>query len=259
VRIVYKSPDEIRIMRDAGLIAAAILEEMCEAAKPGVSTWDLDQIARRGIDKHKVKSAFLGYASPPYPAVLCTSINHVIVHGIPRKNEILKDGDIIGIDFGIFHKGYCADTARTVMVGAVSAEKRKLVEATKKALDLGIEQCREGNRLGDIGNAIQTYAESHGYSVVTQFVGHGTGRQMHEDPQVPNWGKPNDGKRIKTGLVIAVEPMVNAGAPDVEVLDDNWTAVTKDRSQSAHFEHTIAVTEQGPWVLTDPQSSPGKR
>jgi len=259
VRIVYKSPDEIRIMRDAGLIAAAILEEMCEAAKPGVSTWDLDQIARRGIDKHKVKSAFLGYASPPYPAVLCTSINHVIVHGIPRKNEVLKDGDIIGIDFGIFHKGYCADTARTVMVGAVSAEKKKLVEVTKKALDLGIEQCREGNRLGDIGNAIQTYAESHGYSVVTQFVGHGTGRQMHEDPQVPNWGKPNDGKRIKTGLVIAVEPMVNAGAPDVEVLDDNWTAVTKDRSQSAHFEHTIAVTEQGPWVLTDPQSSPGKR
>ncbi len=246
-------------MRDAGLIAAAILEEMCEAAKPGVSTWDLDQIARRGIEKHKVKSAFLGYASPPYPAVLCTSINHVIVHGIPRKNEILKDGDIIGIDFGIFHKGYCADTARTVMVGAVSAEKRKLVEATKKALDLGIEQCREGNRLGDIGHAIQSYAESHGYSVVTQFVGHGTGRQMHEDPQVPNWGKPNDGKRIKTGLVIAVEPMVNAGAPDVEVLDDNWTAVTKDRSQSAHFEHTIAVTEQGPWVLTDPQSSPGKR
>lgn len=259
MRIVYKSPEEIRIMRDAGLIAAAILEEMCEAAKPGVSTWDLDQIARRGIDKHKVKSAFLGYASPPYPAVLCTSINHVIVHGIPRKNEILKEGDIIGIDFGIFHKGYCADTARTVMIGQVSQEKKDLVTATRKALDLGIEQCREGKRLGDIGHAIQTYAESHGYSVVTQFVGHGTGRQMHEDPQVPNWGKPNDGKRIKTGLVIAVEPMVNAGAPDVEVLDDNWTAVTKDRSQSAHFEHTIAVTEQGPWVLTDPQSSPGKR
>src|ERR1044072_2767197 len=156
-------------MRDAGLIAAAILDELSEAAKPGVSTWDLDQIARRGIDKHKVKSAFLGYASPPSPAVFCTSINEVIVHGIPRKNEVLKDGDIIGIDFGIFHKGYCADTARTVMVGADSAEKRKLVEATKKALDLGIEQCREGNRLGDIGHAIQSYAESHGYSVVTQF------------------------------------------------------------------------------------------
>lgn len=259
MRIVYKSPEEIRIMRDAGLIASAILDEMCEAAKPGVSTWDLDQIARRGIDKHKVKSAFLGYASPPYPAVLCTSINHVIVHGIPRKNEILKEGDIIGIDFGIFHKGYCADTARTVMIGQVSPDKRKLVEVTKQALDNGIEECREGKRLGDIGHAIQSYAELHGYSVVTQFVGHGTGRQMHEDPQVPNWGKANDGKRIKTGLVIAVEPMVNAGAPDVEVLEDNWTAVTKDRSMSAHFEHTIAITEQGPWVLTDPQSTPGKR
>jgi methionyl aminopeptidase len=258
VRIVYKSPEEIRIMRDAGLIAAAILDEMCEAAKPGVSTWDLDQMARRGIEKHKVKSAFLGYASPPYPAVVCTSINSVIVHGIPRKNEVLKDGDIIGIDFGIFHKGYCADTARTVLIGSVSAEKRKLVDVTREALERGIAECREGNRLGDIGHAIQIHAELNGYSVVTQFVGHGTGRQMHEDPQVPNWGKPNDGKRIKTGLVIAVEPMVNAGAADVEVLDDNWTAVTKDRSQSAHFEHTIAITEQGPWVLTRPSSTPGK-
>jgi methionyl aminopeptidase len=258
VRIVYKSPEEIRIMRESGLIAAAILDEMCEAARPGVSTWDLDQIARRGIEKHKVKSAFLGYASPPYPAVVCTSINEVIVHGIPRKNEVLKEGDIIGIDFGIFHKGYCADTARTIMIGQVTPEKRKLVETAKQALDLGIRQCRVGQRLGDIGAAIQSHAESHGYSVVRQFVGHGTGRQMHEDPQVPNFGKPNDGKRIKSGLVIAVEPMVNAGAPDVEVLEDNWTAVTKDRSLSAHFEHTIAITEEGPWVLTDPTSTPGK-
>jgi methionyl aminopeptidase len=258
VRIVYKSPEEIRIMRESGLIAAAILDEMCEAARPGVSTWDLDQIARRGIEKHKVKSAFLGYASPPYPAVVCTSINEVIVHGIPRKNEVLKEGDIIGIDFGIFHKGYCADTARTILIGQVSPEKRKLVETAAKALELGIEMCRVGQRLGDIGAAIQSHAESQGYSVVRQFVGHGTGRQMHEDPQVPNFGKPNDGKRIKSGLVIAVEPMVNAGAPDVEVLDDNWTAVTKDRSMSAHFEHTIAITEEGPWVLTRPTSTPGK-
>lgn len=257
MRIIYKSPDEIRIMRESGLIAAGILEELCQAAKPGVSTWDLELIARRGIEKHKVKSAFLGYASPPYPAVLCTSINEVIVHGIPRKNEILKDGDIIGIDFGIFYKGYCADTARTVMVGNVAPEKRKLVETARDALEQGIAQCHIGSRLGDIGHAIQSYAESHGYSVVTQFVGHGTGRQMHEDPQVPNYGKPNDGKRIKTGLVIAVEPMVNAGAPEVEVLKDNWTAVTKDRSMSAHFEHTIAITDDGPWVLTRPSSTPG--
>ena len=258
MRIVYKSPEEIRIMRESGLIAAAILDEMCEAARPGVSTWDLDQIARRGIEKHKVKSAFLGYASPPYPAVVCTSINEVIVHGIPRKNEVLKEGDIIGIDFGIFHKGYCADTARTIMIGQVTQEKKDLVTTARQALQLGIQQCRIGQRLGDIGAAIQSHAESHGYSVVRQFVGHGTGRQMHEDPQVPNFGKPNDGKRIKSGLVIAVEPMVNAGAPDVEVLDDNWTAVTKDRSLSAHFEHTIAITEEGPWVLTDPTSTPGK-
>jgi methionyl aminopeptidase len=258
VRIVYKSPEEIGIMREAGLIAASILDEMCEAAKPGVSTWDLDHIARRGIEKHKVRSAFLGYASPPYPAVVCTSINEVIVHGIPRKNEVIKDGDIIGIDFGIFHKGYCADTARTIMIGQVSQAKKDLVTTARQALQLGIQQCRIGQRLGDIGHAIQSHAESHGYSVVRQFVGHGTGRQMHEDPQVPNFGKPNDGKRIKSGLVIAVEPMVNAGAPDVEVLDDNWTAVTKDRSMSAHFEHTIAITEEGPWVLTDPSSTPGK-
>jgi methionyl aminopeptidase len=244
-------------MREAGLVAASILDQICDAAKPGVSTWELDQIARRGIDKHHVRSAFLGYAQPPYPAVLCTSINEVIVHGIPRKAEVLKDGDIIGIDFGIFMHGFCADTARTVMVGQVPAEKQKLVDTARQALDAAIELCRVDNRLGDLANAIQSYAESRGYSVVRQFVGHGTGRQMHEDPQVPNFGVAGSGKRLKTGLVIAVEPMVNAGAPDVEVLDDEWTAVTKDRSMSAHFEHTIAITDEGPWVLTRPSSTPG--
>jgi methionyl aminopeptidase len=252
MRINLKSKDELRQMREAGLVAAEILEDLCTAAKPGVSTWELDQIARRGIEKHKVKSAFLGYASPPYPAVVCTSINEVIVHGIPRKNEVLQDGDIIGIDFGIFKHGFCADTARTVCVGEVSAEKRKLVDTAREALDAAIALCKPGNRLGDLGHTIQSYAESRGYSVVRQFVGHGTGRQMHEDPQVPNFGESGSGKRMKTGLVIAVEPMVNAGTPEVEVLDDNWTAVTKDRSMSAHFEHTIAVTDDGPWVLTRP-------
>ena len=235
-------------MRDAGLVCAEILEQMCQAAKPGVSTWELDQIARRAIDKHRVVSAFLGYHG--YPAVVCTSINSVVVHGIPRKNEILEDGDIIGIDFGIFKHGFCADTARTVLIGNVSPEKQKLVQTAREALEAAIELCRAGNRLGDIGHAVQSYAESRGYSVVRQFVGHGTGKQMHEDPQVPNFGSAGEGKRMKPGLVIAVEPMVNAGTPEVEVLDDNWTAVTKDRSMSAHFEHTIAVTEDGPWVLT---------
>src|SRR5688572_21879323 len=244
-------------MREAGLVCAEILDDICAAAKPGVSTWELDRIARAGIEKHRVQSAFLGYAYPPYPAVLCTSINHVIVHGIPKKSEILRDGDIIGIDFGIFKQGFCADTARTVLVGNVSPEKRRLVAAAEQALELAIGLCRPGKRLGDLGNAVQSYAESLGYSVVRQFVGHGTGRQMHEDPQVPNFGERDSGKRMKSGLVIAVEPMVNAGTPEVEVLDDNWTALTKDRSMSAHFEHTIAVTEDGPWVLTRPNSTPG--
>src|SRR5215813_10677250 len=243
-------------MREAGLVAAEILEQVCQAAKPGVSTWELDRIARAGIDRHRVKSAFLGYGGydvTPYPGVLCTSRNHVIVHGIPRKDDVIADGDIIGIDFGIYKHGFCADTARTVMVGSVSAEKKRLVETAKVALDNAIELCRPNSRIGDIGHAVQSHAESHGYSVVRQFVGHGTGRQMHEDPQVPNFvedGRP--GKRMKAGLVIAVEPMVNAGTPEVEVLDDNWTAVTKDRSLSAHFEHTIAITDEGPWVLTRP-------
>ncbi|HEU0037280.1 MAG TPA: type I methionyl aminopeptidase [Kofleriaceae bacterium] len=261
MRIQLKSKDEVRLMREAGLVAAAILDEVCAAAKPGVSTWELDRIARAGIERHKVKSAFLNYGGwdvPKYPAVLCTSRNHVIVHGIPRKDDVIADGDIIGIDFGIFKHGFCADTARTVAVGHVSEENRRLVETTERALDEAIALCRVGSRLGDIGAAIQNYAESRGYSVVKQFVGHGTGREMHEDPQVPNFGTAGSGKRLKSGLVIAVEPMVNAGAPDVEVLDDKWTAVTKDRSMSAHFEHTIAVTDEGPWVLTRPSSSPGK-
>ncbi len=247
-------------MREAGLVAAEILDEICAAAKPGVSTWELDRIARVGIERHKVKSAFLnygGYDVPPYPGVLCTSRNHVIVHGIPRKDDVIADGDIIGIDFGIFKHGFCADTARTVMVGNVSPQNRRLVETTEQALEAAIALCRVGSRLGDLGAAVQNYAESRGYSVVRQFVGHGTGRQMHEDPQVPNFGSAGSGKRLKQGLVIAVEPMVNAGTPDVEVLDDKWTAVTKDRSMSAHFEHTIAVTDEGPWVLTRATSTPG--
>jgi len=255
VRIQLKSKAEIELMRDAGLVAAGILDEVCAAAKPGVSTWELDQIARRGIEKHKVHSAFLGYnpgGKPPYPGVLCTSRNDVIVHGIPSRGDVLVDGDIIGIDFGIFKHGFCADTARTVMVGNVSPEKRRLVETARDALEQAIALCKVGNRIGDIGHAIQTYVESRGFSVVRQFVGHGTGRQMHEDPQVPNFGPGDSGKRMKSGLVIAVEPMVNAGAPDVIELDDEWTAVTKDHSMSAHFEHTIAVTDQGPWVLTRP-------
>lgn len=306
-------------MRESGLVAAEILEDMCQAAKPGTSTWELDQIARAGIAKHarrvdqqvaeaarqvvkavaakadkahlkelmgsyaeleaikpgvssaeidrliasvaashRVTSAFLGYASPPYPAVVCTSINEVIVHGIPRRNEVIKDGDIIGIDFGVFMHGFCADTARTVMVGDVSPERRKLVETARDSLEEAIKLCWPNNRLGQVGEAIQRYSEGRGYSVVRQFVGHGTGRQMHEDPQVPNYAdNAATGKRMKSGWVIAIEPMVNAGTPDVDILADEWTAVTRDRKMSAHFEHTIAITDEGPWVLTRANSKPG--
>jgi methionyl aminopeptidase len=255
MRIRLKSSEELKQQREACLVVAEILDELEAAAKPGVSTWDLDQIARRGIAKHKVVSAFLGYYD--YPAVLCTSVNEVVVHGIPRKDEILKDGDIIGIDFGVYKHGFCGDSARTVHVGRPDPDKVRLVETTKLALDKGIDQCVPEARLGDIGAAIQTFVEAQGFSVVRAFVGHGIGRAMHEEPQVPNWGEPGRGKRLKPGLVIAIEPMVNAGAHSVEVLDDKWTAVTKDRSLSAHFEHTIAITEEGPWVLTRAGSSPG--
>lgn len=242
-------------MREAGVLCAQILEEMCRAAKPGVSTWDLDAIARKRIAEHKVQSAFLGYYD--YPAVICSSINSVIVHGIPRKNEILKDGDIIGIDFGIYKHGFCADNARTIIVGNAKPEDRSLVADTQRSLQLALELCKVDNRLGDLGAAIQTYAESKGYGVVRDFVGHGIGRRMHEEPAVRNFGKAGEGKRLKRGLVIAIEPMVNAGTPEHIVLEDKWTAVTKDRKNSAHFEHTVAITDKGPWVLTRLDSEPG--
>ena len=258
MRIIYKSLDEIHQMRDAALVVASILDEMCAAAVPGVSTFEIDRIARAGIKRDGVVSAFLGYARPPYPAVTCISVNEEIVHGIPRKDKVLQAGDLVGIDFGVFKHGLCADSARTVIVGGKgSPEATALQQATKKCLDLAIDQCRIDNRIEDIGSAVQQYAQSLGYSVVTTFVGHGIGRRMHEDPPVPNHGKPGNGKRIKRGLVIAVEPMVNAGAPDVEVLDDEWTAVTADGRLSAHFEHTIAILDEGPWVLTRRASTPG--
>lgn len=256
MRIKYKSAEEIRLQRDACVAVAEILDEVCGAVEPGMSTFDLDQVAVRGIKRLGVKSAFLGYYD--YPAVLCTSVNEVVVHGIPRRDLVLREGDIVGIDFGVFEHGFCGDSARTVFVGReIAPAARLLVDVTRRALDLAIDQCVPGNRLGDIGWAVQKYVESNNFSVVKSFVGHGIGRQMHEDPPVPNYGRPASGKRLKSGLVIAIEPMVNAGAHDVEVLDDKWTAVTKDRSLSAHFEHTIAITDDGPWVLSRPQSTPG--
>jgi methionyl aminopeptidase len=255
MRIKYKSGEEIRLQREACLAVSDVLDEVCAAVAPGVSTWDLDQIAARGIKRLKLTSAFLGYLD--YPAVLCTSINEVVVHGIPRKDVVLAEGDIIGIDFGAYMHGFCGDSARTVFCGNVRPQARRLVDVTREALNLAIDRCYPDNRLGDVGEAIQQYVESNGFSVVTSFVGHGIGRQMHEDPPVPNFGRAGTGKRLKSGLVIAIEPMVNAGTHEVEVLQDKWTAVTKDRRLSAHFEHTIAITDDGPWVLSRPQSTPG--
>ncbi len=252
MKIYYKTKSEIEKMREANLVVNEVLDIIQEQCKPGVSTAELNEIADRSLKKLGATSAFLGYAHPPYPAVLCTSIDHVVVHGIPRKDEILKEGQIIGVDFGAFMHGFCGDSARTLMIGKVSDAARKLVEATRDSLELAISRCVVGSRLQDIGWAVQSFVEPLGYSVVRKFVGHGIGRAMHEDPQVPNYGEPNKGLRLKAGMVLAIEPMINAGGPDVELLDDGWTAVTKDRQLSAHFEHSVAITDDGPFVLSRP-------
>jgi methionyl aminopeptidase len=248
--IHLKSTTEIGKLRDANLVVADVLDALEAAARPGVSTWELNEIAAQRLAKLKAESAFLGYHG--YPAVLCTSVNEVVVHGIPRKDVVLKDGDLLSIDFGAFRDGWCGDSARTLPIGKVSPEAEALMKATKESLDRAITQCVPGHRLHDIGAAVQTYVEPRGYSVVRQFVGHGIGRAMHEEPHVPNYGKAGTGRRLSAGLVIAIEPMVNAGSPEVVIKDDGWTAVTKDGSLSAHFEHSVAITDDGPFVLSRP-------
>jgi methionyl aminopeptidase len=243
-----KTPEEVRKLREVNLVVSAVLDACCDAAKAGVSTWELNEIAAREIQRNKVQSAFLGYHG--YPAVLCTSVNSVIVHGIPRKDVVLQEGDIIGIDFGCFKDGYCGDSARTIGIGRISSEAKRLIDTTREALDLGIAAATPGNRLQDIGAAVQAHVEKNGYSIVRDFVGHGIGREMHEDPPVPNYGSPGRGLRLKPGLVLAIEPMVNAGTHEMELMPDKWTAVTKDRKLSAHFEHSVAITDDGPVVLS---------
>ena len=248
IKIYLKSKDEVEKLRNVNRIVASVLDAVEAACKPGATTWDLNEIADAKLKAMGATSAFLGYHG--YPAVLCTSVNEVVVHGIPRKDVVLKDGDIIGIDFGCFKDGFCGDSARTIAIGTVTDEAKKLMQATKESLERAIEQCKPGNRLQDIGWAVQSHVEPMGYSVVRTFVGHGIGRAMHEDPPVPNYGSPGKGLRLKPGLVLAIEPMVNAGTHEVEVLADGWTAVTKDRKLSAHFEHSVAITEEGPVVLS---------
>jgi methionyl aminopeptidase len=248
--IQLKSPAEIAKLREANLVVADVLDQLEAAAKPGVSTWDLNEIAIQRLKQLKAESAFLGYGHPKYPAVLCTSVNDVVVHGIPRRDVILKDGDILSIDFGAFKDGWCGDSARTIPIGQVSSAAQALMDTTRESLERAIAACVPGNRLGDIGWAVQSHAEGRGYSVVKQFVGHGIGRAMHEEPHVPNYGDAGKGRRLSAGLVVAIEPMINAGTAEVEIEEDGWTAVTKDGSLSAHFEHSVAITDDGPVVLS---------
>jgi methionyl aminopeptidase len=249
--IVCKSSTELETMHRAGLVVWDVLNSLREAVKPGVTTLELEKLAARRTAEHGVRPAFKGYRG--YPCVLCASINQEVVHGIPSATRRLKDGDIISLDFGVELDGYYGDAALTVPVGKIRPEVEKLLRVTRESLDRAIERVRPGNRLSDISAAVQGWAEQNGFSVVREFVGHGIGTKMHEEPNVPNYGAPGHGPRLEEGMVFAIEPMVNAGGPGVKVLDDNWTAVTTDGSYSAHFEHTVAVTSNGPWILTRPR------
>ena len=246
--ITLKSTREIDQMRKAGAIVAQILQDMAEEVAPGITTWDIDKLAESRIKELGAKPAFKGYHG--FPACVCISVNEEVVHGIPSKKKVLKEGDIVGVDFGVSLDGWFGDSARTIPVGKVAPEALKLLQVTQKSLELGIEQAREGNRIFDIGHAIQNYVEGFGYGVVREFVGHGIGRALHEEPQVPNYGPRGKGLALKAGMVLAIEPMINAGSPEVKVLADGWTAVTSDRSLSAHFEHTVAILPEGPRILT---------
>lgn len=253
--IVCKSAAELEKMHRAGLVVWDVLNRLRQAVQPGISTLDLERIAAQGAQEHGARPAFKGYRG--YPCVLCASINQEVVHGIPSGARRLKEGDIISLDFGVELNGYFGDAAVTLPVGNIRPEVDTLLRVTRESLDHGIEKVRPGNRLSDISAAVQHWVEKHGFSVVREFVGHGIGTKMHEEPNLPNYGEPGHGPRLEEGMVFAVEPMVNAGGPGVRVLDDKWTAVTTDGSFSAHFEHTVAVTSNGPWILTRPRETVG--
>jgi methionyl aminopeptidase len=247
--IVIKTPHELDAMRRVNRMTAQVRDALAAMVRPGITTLELGNAAFELIHKLGGVSAFYGYHG--FPGQICVSVNDEVVHGIPGK-RVIKEGDIVSIDTGITFGGFIGDTAVTVAAGEINDEKRKLLEVTKAALDAGIAKAVAGNRLGDISHAIQTVVEASGFSVVREFVGHGIGRDMHEDPQVPNFGNPGRGPKLKAGMTLAIEPMVNIGGPKVEVLEDKWTAVTKDGSASAHFEHTVAVGLTAPEILTLP-------
>jgi methionyl aminopeptidase len=246
--IICRSSAELEKMRAAGKLVGLVLTELAAKVAPGVTTGDLDAIAEGLIGDAGATPAFKGYHG--YPATICASVNDEVIHGIPSGKRILNPGDVISIDVGASLEGYYGDSAVTLPVGPVSEEAAALLRVTEQSLYKAIEMVKPGGRVSDIGHAVQKHVESHGFTVVREFVGHGIGQQMHEEPQVPNYGEPGRGPRLSEGMVLAIEPMVNAGKAAVKVLSDGWTAVTRDRSLSAHFEHTVAVTADGPWILT---------
>jgi methionyl aminopeptidase len=249
--ITLKSTREIEVMRRANVVVAEVLQELKKKVAPGITTLELDLLAEELTYKKKATPAFKGYqmAGRVYPRSLCASINDEIVHGIP-SGRMLKEGDIVGLDYGVIFQGYYGDSAMTVGVGKVSEEAERLMRVTEEALYRGIEQLKDGERMGKLSSIIQETAEGAGFSVVRSFVGHGIGKRLHEEPPVPNYGQPESGLRLKQGMVLAIEPMVNVGGYDVKMKDDGWTAVTSDGSLSAHFEHSVAITDNGPYILS---------
>ena len=249
-QIHIKSPAELQIMREAGRINATVLAAVKELLKPGVSTADLNAAAEEVLRKHGCVSPFKGYGHPPFPASITVSINRELVHGIPSKSRKLGQGDIVSVDCGTIFEGFVGDSAFTAGVGDISPQAHKLLEVTEASLRAGMAVVRAGNRTGDVSSAIQSYVESHGFHVTREYTGHGVGRQMHEGPQVPNYGKPGTGMLLKAGMTIAIEPMVLVGTAETRVLPDQWTVVSADGSLTAHFEHSVAVTEGEPLILT---------
>ena len=246
--IVLKTSRELKIMREACRISANALKLAGKAVEPGVSTWEIDRLVRRYIEEQGATPSFLGYGG--FPASACISVNDVVIHGIPHKGTILKQGDIVSVDVGAVFEGFNGDNAYTFPCGDVSSEAQALMDTTRESLYEGIKAAKAGGRIGDIGSAVQRYAEARGYSVVRDYVGHGVGAKMHEDPSVPNYGTPGRGVRLLPGMTIAIEPMINQGVKEVKTLQDGWTTVTADRKLSAHFEHSVAITQDGPVILT---------
>ncbi len=247
--ITIKNSRELALMREACIVSARALKLAGEAVEPGVTTGEIDELVRKYIESQGAKPSFLGYGG--FTGSACVSINETVIHGIPGK-RVIKAGDIVSIDVGAYLNGYHGDNAATFAAGDVSQEAQALMDATRESLYEGINAAKAGNRIGDISAAVQRYVEVRGYSVVRQFVGHGVGTDLHEDPSVPNFGTPGRGPRLLPGMTLAIEPMINAGVPDVEILGDGWTTVTKDGKLSAHFEHTVAITPDGPVILTKP-------